>query len=30
MKGPDLPVTVRIGGVNSPQTGPVVPTVAVE
>jgi uncharacterized protein (TIGR03437 family) len=30
MKGPDLPVTVRIGGVDSPQTGPVPPRVAVE
>ncbi|MBM3747367.1 MAG: hypothetical protein FJW34_16395, partial [Acidobacteria bacterium] len=30
MRGPDLPVTVRIGGVDSPQTAPVVPRVAVE
>ncbi len=30
MRGADLPVTVRIGGVNSPQTGPVIPQVAVE
>jgi len=30
MKGAALPVTLRIGGVNSPPTGPVVPVVAVE
>lgn len=30
MRGPDLPVTIRIGGVDSPQTGPVVPRVAVD
>jgi len=29
-KGDALPVTVRIGGVDSPATGPVVPTIAVE
>jgi len=30
MRGDALPVTVRIGGVNSPTSGPVVPFVAVE
>lgn len=30
MQGDNLPVTVRIGGVDSPGTGPVVPFVAVE
>jgi hypothetical protein len=30
MRGEALPVTVRIGGVNSPVTGLVVPYVAVE
>jgi len=30
MKGSALPVTLRIGGVDSPTTGPVVPVVAVE
>jgi len=30
MRGDNLPVTVRIGGVDSPGTGPVVPFVAVE
>lgn len=30
MRGDALPVTLRIGGVNSPLTGPAVPTVAVE
>jgi len=29
MNGDALPVTLRIGGINSPSTGPVVPTVAV-
>ena len=29
-KGPDLEVVVRIGGINSSITGPVVPLVAVE
>jgi uncharacterized protein (TIGR03437 family) len=29
-KGDTLPITIRIGGVDSPTTGPVVPTVAVE
>jgi len=29
MRGDDLPVTVRIGGVDSPPSGPVVPRVAV-
>ncbi len=29
-KGEALPVTVRVGGVDSPASGPVVPTVAVE
>jgi len=30
LKGDALPVTVKIGGVSSPVTGPVIPTVAVE
>ncbi|MDQ6678408.1 MAG: hypothetical protein M3Z09_14070 [Acidobacteriota bacterium] len=30
MKGDALPVTIKIGGVSSPVTGPVIPTVAVE
>ena len=30
LRGDALPVTLRIGGVNSPLTGPAVPTVAVE
>ena len=30
MKGDALPITIKIGGVSSPTTGPVVPTVAVE
>jgi uncharacterized protein (TIGR03437 family) len=30
MKGDSLPVTIRVGGVSSPTTGPVVPYVAVE
>ena len=30
LRGPALPVTLRIGGVNSPTTGPLPPTVAVE
>ena len=30
MRGDALPVTIRIGGVDSPQTGPAAPTVAVE
>jgi uncharacterized protein (TIGR03437 family) len=30
MKGDALPVTLRINGVNSPSTGPVVPVVAVD
>ncbi|MDQ6706201.1 MAG: hypothetical protein M3Z85_09550, partial [Acidobacteriota bacterium] len=29
-KGDALPVTIRIGGVNSPATGPAVPKVAVQ
>jgi uncharacterized protein (TIGR03437 family) len=29
-KGPDLRVVLRIGGVESPLTGPLVPTVPVE
>ena len=30
IKGPALPVQLRIGGVNSPSKGPAIPTVAVE
>jgi uncharacterized protein (TIGR03437 family) len=30
MKGDALPVQIRVGGVNSPSTGPAVPYVAVE
>ncbi len=30
MRGDELPVTIRIGGVNSPSSAPVVPKVAVE
>jgi uncharacterized protein (TIGR03437 family) len=30
LKGDALPVTVKVGGVSSPSTGPVVPTVAVQ
>ncbi len=30
LKGSALPITIKIGGVSSPTTGPVVPTVAVE
>jgi len=29
-KGDELPVTIRVGGVDSPASGPLVPTVAVE
>ena len=29
-KGDALPITIRIGGVDSPTTGPVVPLIAVE
>ena len=30
LKGDALPITIKIGGVSSPSTGPVVPTVAVQ
>ena len=30
IKGDALPITIKIGGVSSPTTGPVIPTVAVE
>ena len=30
VKGPDVPVTLRIGGVSSPSSGSSVPTVAVD
>jgi uncharacterized protein (TIGR03437 family) len=30
IKGDSVPVTIKIGGISSPSTGPVIPTVAVE